>query len=296
MPDLIPNWMKGSFPAGSVDTGEVNWGTGTGQVDADDMPIDDVLNLIAATTVEGALAELAARVTTIVTVGPTGSGCDYTDIATALSNILDNATGKRYTIAVAPGSYNVGGITLKDYVSIQGSGVGATQIAGLLAIGTVANQCDIRGCSVTAASLAVMLKSPAVTSDLILNYRVAFGFDGNGAVIPVNVFADWFAPVACHITGAYTMVESTVDATYTITFGVWSDTWTNYKAGTVPTSAVKITGTAYPTVTNLMGADDLTLTGWTWAVPSGNVIRVNVDACTDVVKARLVLAVRRAVA
>ena len=57
------------------------------------------------------------------------SGGDFTSVKAALASIKDNSAAHRYVVKVAPGTYNeTGGIDLKNYVDIEGSGQDVTTI------------------------------------------------------------------------------------------------------------------------------------------------------------------------
>ena len=57
------------------------------------------------------------------------SGGDFTTVTAALNSITDNSSTNQYVIKVAPGTYTEpNGISLKDYVDIEGSGQDVTTI------------------------------------------------------------------------------------------------------------------------------------------------------------------------
>ena len=57
------------------------------------------------------------------------SGCTYSEVADAVDSITDNATDKRYTVVVYPGTYTKS-ITMKSYVGIVGFDSASTIILG----------------------------------------------------------------------------------------------------------------------------------------------------------------------
>lgn len=71
------------------------------------------------------------KIKNVVTVAK--SGGQYTDIQTAIDSIDDESANNPYLIYIAPGTYTVtSGITMKSYVSIQGSGEETTIITGAI--------------------------------------------------------------------------------------------------------------------------------------------------------------------
>lgn len=303
----------------------------TGGVAASSINVADAGGLLAATNAEDALAELAAHPPTIITVG--ASGCDYTTVAAALAAITDAATTKRYVIAICGYYTDAVAHAMKDYVSLAGSATGQVTLTGDLTVGTVANQCDIRGIGgLSATTLALIKATAAITSDVKPALEASAGivelataaevqtgsdtdravtpaglaakviaetrcasFDGGGAIIPAGTYADLYFPYAATITGWSLMAPA---AAATCTIGLWSDTWAHYKTGDVPAAGDKITGTAYPTLTADRGQDqsDVAMTDWTLAIAAGTVIRVNIDANTDATRLEFWLRYTRAVA
>lgn len=91
--DIVVIRSHPNYPSGAIDTGDiaddaitdakVDWGTGSGQVSAADVPIADAGSLITATEVEAALQELAAKDPGHTFTGDvTGTG-DHTNLGAA---------------------------------------------------------------------------------------------------------------------------------------------------------------------------------------------------------------------
>ena len=69
---------------------------------------------------------------------------------------------------------------------------------------------------------------------------------------------------------------------------IWKDTYVNYP----PTVADTITGSAKPTITATGNKGQVTtLTGWTNIISAGEVLFFNVDSCSTITNATLVLKV-----
>ena len=235
---------------------------------------------------------------TILTVGATH--CDYTTVAAALTAAaaLTPATANRILIQVKGYYTDATAHALLDYVSIAGSGTGQVTFTGAWTVGTVANQCDIRGVTCShATTQALIVQTPAITSDLKIGDRRLASFDGGGAIIPTTSYVDLYFPYAGYIT-ACAIMSPAAQAASTV-LDLWLDTWTNYKGGTVPVVGKSICQGVFPTLTTARGADT-TVTTWgavasTPVIPAGSVIRVNVTTNTDATRIELWLSYMRAV-
>lgn len=84
------------------------------------------------------------------------SGGDYTSVSAAMAAITDASASKPYVVRVAPGIYDEpGGVTVKDQVSVVGSGPGATTI-----------RCACGAASYTGAGAATVRLEGAITAEL----------------------------------------------------------------------------------------------------------------------------------
>ena len=92
-------------------------------------------------------------------------------------------------------------------------------------------------------------------------------------------------PFDCAIVG-WTIL---CDASGSIVFDVWKDSYANYP----PTVADTIAASAKPTVSAATKATSTTLTGWTTALSAGDVLIANVDSVSGIGRARLYLHLRR---
>lgn len=106
-------------------------------------------------------------------------------------------------------------------------------------------------------------------------------FDGGGSAITATSQCDVIAPHALTITKATLLA----DQVGSIVIDVWVDAYANFP----PTMADSITAAAKPTLSSADKYSDSTLTGWTTSVASGAVIRFNVDSCSGISRATLIL-------
>lgn len=112
-------------------------------------------------------------------------------------------------------------------------------------------------------------------------------FDGQGAAIAVGSKIYAYIPYGFTITDA-TIVADVVGA---ITFDVWIDTLANYPPTVADTIINTGAGGVKPKLTSADHAGALPLANWTTVFTGARAIVVNVDACTGITKAQLVLTV-----
>jgi hypothetical protein len=114
---------------------------------------------------------------------------------------------------------------------------------------------------------------------------VVFVIDGGGSAITTGVKADLEVPWNATITSS-TLV---CDQSGSIVLDLWRDTYANYPA----TVADTITASAKPTLSAATKAQDATLTGWTTALTSGDILRINVESAATVTRCTLSLQVAK---
>lgn len=90
---------------------------------------------LVAGTAQGAQVSIGKYVTsgTTIVVGPKDTpAASGTALLAAVNGIIDAAAGKSYLVRIQPGLYDLGStpLTLKSYISLQGSGVMETRIKG----------------------------------------------------------------------------------------------------------------------------------------------------------------------
>lgn len=110
---------------------------------------------------------------------------------------------------------------------------------------------------------------------------LSLSIDGGGFAITTGVKNDLVVPFNMTITGWYIVA----DPSGSIVIDVWKDTYGNFP----PTVADSITGSEKPTVSNSNKASDTSLSTWTTSVTAGDTLRFNVESCTTIQRATLVL-------
>lgn len=106
--------------------------------------------------------------------------------------------------------------------------------------------------------------------------------DGGGVAITTGVKGYVEIPYDCVITG-WTVIG---DVSGAIVIDVWKDTYAN----ALPTVADTIAGTEKPTITaSGIKGQDLALSSWTTTITAGDIIGFNVDSCTAITRAMLVI-------
>ncbi len=118
-------------------------------------------------------------------------------------------------------------------------------------------------------------------SDLTNTVKIGVTFDGGLETIGKG------AQGVLRIEDSFTLTEWYLlsDQIGSIVIDVWLDTFANYP----PTIADTITASNKPTLSSTDKASDVTLTGWTTTVTSGDVIKFNVDSVTDIQQCTLIL-------
>lgn len=114
---------------------------------------------------------------------------------------------------------------------------------------------------------------------------IIFIIDGGTVTITTGVKGDLAIPFNCTITS----VELLANQAGSIVIDIWKDTYTNFP----PTVADTIVSAAKPTISNAVKSLDSTLTGWTTAVTSGDILRFNVDSVTSIKRVTVTLNVTK---
>lgn len=102
-----------------------------------------------------------------------------------------------------------------------------------------------------------------------------------GAVLTAGAKKSFVFPKNMTITG-WTLIS---DVSGNLVIDVWKDSYANYP----PTVADTITGSEKPTLSSAIKNQDLSLTTWTTSVTSGQTGRWNVDSCTTITWAFLLI-------
>ncbi len=143
-----------------------------------------------------------------------------------------------------------------------------------------------------------------LTSDFLLEYDVSasahkkikpqnlpgntrniyFTIDGGGSVITTGIKGDLEIPFACTILQATALA----DQSGSIVVDIWKDTYANYP----PVVGDSIVASAPVTISATTKSQDATLTGWTTAIASGDILRYNVNSITTLTRVTINLKVR----
>lgn len=81
----------------------------------------------------------------------------------------------------------------------------------------------------------------------------------------------------------------TASQTGSIVIDIWKDTYANYP----PTVADTITGSEKPTLSSSNKNNDTNLTTWTTSITSGDILAFNVDSCSGIKQATLVIEIEK---
>lgn len=112
---------------------------------------------------------------------------------------------------------------------------------------------------------------------------ITWVMDGGGSALSTGISGDLRIDFDCTIT-ANTLLA---DQSGSMVVDVWKDTYANYP----PTGADSICASAKPTISAAAKSTDSTLTGWTVAITAGDTLRFNVDSCSTITRATLILKV-----
>lgn len=124
----------------------------------------------------------------------------------------------------------------------------------------------------------------AMASNTLIS-TVGITIDGGGSAITTGVKGYVEVPFAGTIT-QWTLLG---DVSGSMVLDVWKDTYANYP----PTVADTITAAAKPTITAATKGQSSTLTGWTTSISAGDTIGFNVESCSTITKATLVIKMNR---
>ncbi len=169
-------------------------------------------------------------------------------------------------------------------------GVTGNATADMASIAAASDHQVLRRSGTAVAFGAVNLaQSAAVTGQLPLTNIAArttsieFLFDNNGAAIAANTKARGDIPVGATLTKWRILA----DVSGSIVFDIWKDTYANYPP-TVGDTIIGGGGTK-PTLSSQDKNEDSTLTGYTTSFSAGDTLIINVDSCTTITQAALIL-------
>jgi hypothetical protein len=123
---------------------------------------------------------------------------------------------------------------------------------------------------------------PSGLKTVMLNFII----DGGGVAIATGIKGDIQIPFGCTVK----RVTLLADQSGSIVVDIWKDTYANFP----PTDADTITSATPPTITTATESTDATLTSWTTAITALDILRFNVDSCTDITRCTLALELEKA--
>lgn len=118
-----------------------------------------------------------------------------------------------------------------------------------------------------------------------IHATIAVVLDGLGDVVTLGVKVDLTLHFSCEIDG-WTLLA---DQSGSIDIDIWKDTYANYP----PTVADSIVGTVPPAISGANKAEGTDMEGWDGIIAIGDVLRFNVDSCSSITRATLLLHVTR---
>lgn len=137
----------------------------------------------------------------------------------------------------------------------------------------------------TATTWAVTpLASGGLNSNIIV-HSFGISMDGSGSPITTGVKGYTEIPFSGTITG-WTLLG---DVSGSIVVDVWKAAYSSYP----PTVSNTITGGTLPTISSAVKGQNLSVSGWTTSVTAGDTIGFNVNSCTGITKATLVIRINR---
>jgi len=125
---------------------------------------------------------------------------------------------------------------------------------------------------------------PLTGAGIEVEKAIAFFIDGGGSAIETGIKGSIRIPFKCEILS----VSLLGDQSGSIVVDIWKDSYANYP----PTDADTITSSTPPTISASNKSEDTTLTSWTKAIASGDILMFNVDSVTDIEWASLVIKVK----
>lgn len=101
----------------------------------------------------------------------------------------------------------------------------------------------------------------------------------------IDIYVDYDCTIVqCTLLAKPIMGQSSGSAV----LDIWRDTYANFE----PTDEDSITGSSPPTISSDKKAQDSTLSGWSKTLSSGNVLRINVDSCSNLRRIAISLKVK----
>jgi len=203
----------------------------------------------------------------------------YVDAAAAASTVADGDKGD-ITVSSSGTVWTVDGDAI-TYAKMQNVSAGS-KVLGRGDSGSGDVQEITLGSNLTITGTTLSATGGASTT----TQAITCVFNGGGSVIGTGIHADLYIPFAATITAAHLLADNSGS----MVVDIWKDTYANYPPTASPDS---ITASAKPTLSGAIKSEDTTLTGWTTSISAGDTLRFNVDSCTVITRAVLVLTVTR---
>lgn len=156
--------------------------------------------------------------------------------------------------------------------------------SGTITIDTTATVWVVTPHAINSNTITGTVPTANTGANLIIS-TIGITIDGGGVALTTGVKGYLSVPFACTIVS----VTLLADVSGSMVVDIWKDTYANYP----PTVADTITASAKPTISSATKATDATLTGWTTAVAAGDTLGFNIDSCSTITRATLVLKVNR---
>lgn len=114
---------------------------------------------------------------------------------------------------------------------------------------------------------------------------IEWSLEGGGVEIPIGVKPAIIIPDWLTINSWVILARETGN----VVFDIYKVTQTQYLAGTIPTSANSICGSAKPQMTGAKSAQSSTLTGWTTRIDQNDVLALSVDSLSVLLGVTLIV-------
>jgi hypothetical protein len=128
-----------------------------------------------------------------------------------------------------------------------------------------------------------------------LTYPLEFVLDGGGSAIETGAKMDLIVPAAGTIL-SWTLVAQPVSgqSSGSITIDVWKCSYADFAYGTHPVDGDSIVASVPVLISNTVKGQDSTLSGWTKSVAQKDVIRLNVDSCSNLARVTVLFEIQYA--
>lgn len=136
--------------------------------------------------------------------------------------------------------------------------------------------------SATGSWLALGATPMSGSAELVSTIPIGYTISGAGNTISTGVAG---VGLSVPFDGIITSVTLLADQTGSMVVDIWKDSYANYP----PTVADTITASAKPTISSGTKYQDTSLTGWTKTFSAGDIFYFNVDSCSSITNASIIL-------